>query len=51
MRQCTATDKKERMIQIARSEKDPKMRQRIVERLVNMKSPEATDYLLEILNK
>ncbi len=37
------------MVQVARAEKDPKMKQRIVERLAGMKSPEATDYLMEIL--
>jgi HEAT repeat protein len=39
------------MIAIARAEKDTRMRQRILEHLVGMKSPEATDYLMEILNK
>ncbi|HLH16632.1 MAG TPA: HEAT repeat domain-containing protein [Bryobacteraceae bacterium] len=37
------------MVTIARAEKDPKMKQRIVERLASMHSPEATDYLMEIL--
>jgi hypothetical protein len=37
------------MVSLARAEKDPKMKQRIVERLAGMKSPEATDYLMEIL--
>jgi tetratricopeptide (TPR) repeat protein len=37
------------MVALARAEKDPKMRQRIVERLAGMKSPDATDYLMEIL--
>ncbi len=37
------------LVQTARAEKDPKMKQRIVERLAGMKSPEATDYLMEIL--
>jgi len=39
------------MIQIARAEKDNRMQQRILERLVNMKSPEASDYLMEIIKK
>ncbi len=39
------------MIQIARGEKDSRMQQRILERLVNMKSPEASDYLMEIIKK
>jgi HEAT repeats len=37
------------LIQVARAEKDPRMKQRIVERLAGMRSPEATDYLMEIL--
>ena len=37
------------LVQVARAEKDPKMKQRIVERLAGIKSPEATDYLMEIL--
>jgi hypothetical protein len=37
------------LIQVARSEKDIQMKRRILDRLVNMKSPEANDYLMEIL--
>jgi HEAT repeats len=37
------------LVQVARAEKDPKMKQRIVERIANMKSPDATEYLMEIL--
>ncbi len=37
------------LVQVARAEKDPKMKERIVERIANMKSPEATEYLMEIL--
>ena len=37
------------LVQVARAEKDPKMKQQIVERIANMKSPEATEYLMEIL--
>ncbi len=37
------------LVQVARAEKDPRMKQRIVERIANMKSPEATEYLMEIL--
>jgi tetratricopeptide (TPR) repeat protein len=37
------------LIQVARSEKDVQMKRRILDRLVNMKSPEASDYLMEIL--
>jgi hypothetical protein len=39
------------LIQIARSEKDNRMQQRILERLVSMKSPEASEYLMEIIKK
>ena len=39
------------LIQIARAEKDPRMQQRILEQLVNMKSPEASEYLMEIIKK
>ncbi len=39
------------LISIARSEKDSRMQQRILERLVNLKSPEANDYLMEIIKK
>lgn len=39
------------MVQVARSEKDPRMQQHIVERLAGMKSPEATEYLMEIIKK
>jgi Tetratricopeptide repeat/HEAT repeats len=39
------------LIQLARKESDPKMQKYIVERLGNMKSTEATDYFLELLNK
>jgi hypothetical protein len=37
-------------VDIARAEKDTKMKLRIVERLGNMRSKEAQDYLAEILN-
>ncbi len=39
------------LVDMARAEKDPKMKLTIVERLSNMKSKEANDYLMEILNK
>jgi hypothetical protein len=39
------------LIQCARSEKDARMQQRILEHLVNMKTPEASDYLMEIIKK
>ena len=37
------------LVATARSEKDSNMKKRILERLVNMRSPEANDYLMEIL--
>lgn len=39
------------LVEMARKETDPAMRKRIVERLSRMKSKEATDYMLEIINK
>jgi hypothetical protein len=39
------------LVDIARAEKDTKLKLRIVERLSNMKSKEASDYLEEILKK
>ena len=39
------------LVDIARGEKDMKMKLRIVERLSNMRSKEAADYLQEILSK
>jgi hypothetical protein len=37
------------LVAAARAEKDPRMKQRIVERIVSMRSPEANDFLMEIL--
>ncbi len=39
------------LVDMARKETDPAMRKRIVERLSRMKSKEAADYMLEIINK
>jgi hypothetical protein len=39
------------LVDIARAEKDTKLKLRIVERLSNMKSKEAQDYLEELLKK
>ena len=39
------------LVEMARKETDPEMRKRIVERLSRMKAKEATDYMLEIINK
>jgi hypothetical protein len=37
------------LVQLARAEKNPALKREIVQRLSNMKSKEATDYLLELL--
>jgi len=39
------------LVELARKETDPVTRKRIVERLSHMKSKEATDYMLELINK
>jgi TolA-binding protein len=39
------------LVALARKETDAEMRRRIVERLSQMKSKDATDYMLEIINK
>jgi tetratricopeptide (TPR) repeat protein len=39
------------LVDMARKETDPAMRKRIVERLSRMRSKDATDYLLELINK
>jgi HEAT repeat protein len=39
------------LIDIARSEKDPELKKKAVSHLANMGSKEATQFLLEILNK
>ena len=39
------------LVDMARKETDPAMRKRIVERLSRMKAKEATDYMLELINK
>jgi HEAT repeat protein len=39
------------LVAAAKTEKDDNMKRRILERLVNIKSPEATEYLMEILRK
>jgi len=39
------------LVEIARRETDPAMRKTIVERLSMMKSKDATDYLMELINK
>ena len=39
------------LVDMARKETDPAMRKQIVERLSRMKAKEATDYMLEIINK
>jgi HEAT repeats len=37
------------LVEMARAEKDPAMKREIVERLTNMRTKEATDYLIELL--
>ena len=39
------------LIELARKETDPAMKRRILERLAQMKTPEATDYFMEILGQ
>jgi hypothetical protein len=39
------------LVELARAEKDPKLEQAIVQQLSIMRSKEATDYMLEVLNK
>ena len=39
------------LVEIAKAEKDPGLRRNVVERLSHMKSKEAQDYLVELLNK
>jgi hypothetical protein len=39
------------LVTLARAEKDPALKQAIVSKLSNMRSKEATDYMMEILNK
>ena len=37
------------LIELSRKETDPAMKRRIVERIAQTKTPEATDFLMEIL--
>ena len=39
------------LIAVAKSEKDPELKKRAVEKLALMNSKEGSDYLMEILNK
>ena len=39
------------LVDIARKETDPNMKREVVQRLAMMKSKEATDYMMEVLNK
>jgi hypothetical protein len=39
------------LVELARSEKDPALKQMIVSKLSVMHSKESTDYMMEILNK
>jgi HEAT repeat protein len=45
------SDNAKALVDLARAEKDPEMKRRIVEKLSVMDNKEATDYLIEILNK
>jgi len=47
----TAQDNCPALVQIAKAEKDARMRRTLVERLGAIECKEATDFLLEILNK
>ena len=47
----TAQDNCPALVQIAKGEKDPRMRRALVERLGAIECKEATDFLLDILNK
>jgi HEAT repeat protein len=47
----TAQDNCAALVQIAKTEKDPRMRRSLVERLGAIECKEATDFLLDILNK
>ncbi|MGH9161941.1 MAG: hypothetical protein ACRD2X_18395 [Vicinamibacteraceae bacterium] len=49
--QLAARQRAKALVSLARKEKDANLKRRIVERLGQMKSKEATDYLLEIVNK
>ena len=44
-------DNAKALVDLARAEKDPALRKKIVELLSQMDSKEATDYMLEILQK
>jgi len=44
-------DNAKALIEIARKETNPELRRNIVQRLSHMRSKEATDYLMELLNK
>ena len=39
------------LIELARKEQDPALKRELVSRLAHIKSKEATDYMMEILNK
>jgi HEAT repeat protein len=45
------SDNAQALINLAKQEKDPTMRRRIIDKLSVMDSKEATDYMIEILNK
>ena len=39
------------IVEVARKESDPELKRRAVQRLSNMKSKEAADFLMELLTK
>jgi hypothetical protein len=39
------------LIELARKETDPQLKKRILQRLADTKTPEATDYMMEILGQ
>jgi HEAT repeat protein len=45
------SDNAKALVDLAKAERDPEMRRRIVEKLSVMDNKEATDYMIEILNK
>lgn len=51
VRALSNQDSAKQMVDLARKETDPELKKEIVRRLANMRSKEAVDYLMELLNK
>ncbi len=51
LRSIRRHDNARALVEIARAETDPKLKRAVVEELSEMKSKEATEYLMELLNK